>query len=119
MFSAEWEKFSPSQVKWPRSVSTEASTVMVRYEKLTVDVADVLVEVDLRVVPLAIDVPQTSPQDMAVIDADVLRVWSTMSVYVLHAIRTSKYLPQQSGRKSSWMLGGRECIRRALLSGLL
>jgi hypothetical protein len=43
-----------------------------RNKGLTVNVADVLVEIDLGVVPLAVGGPETSPQDMAVIDANVL-----------------------------------------------
>jgi hypothetical protein len=37
---------------------------------ITVDVADVLVKIDLRVVPLAVAGLETSPQDVAIINAD-------------------------------------------------
>jgi hypothetical protein len=41
-------------------------------EELTVNVANVLVEIDLGVVPLAVAGLETGPQDMAVVDSDVL-----------------------------------------------
>jgi hypothetical protein len=37
----------------------------------TVVVADVLIEIDLSIVPLAVGLLKTSPQDMAVINADI------------------------------------------------
>jgi hypothetical protein len=40
--------------------------------ELTVNVADMLVEVDLGVVPLAVGGSETSPEDVAVVNANVL-----------------------------------------------
>jgi hypothetical protein len=53
-----------------RIVSTKhVSAVMMLH---AVDVADELVEVDLSILPRAISLLETGPQDVAIVDADVL-----------------------------------------------
>lgn len=72
MFSAELEKPSPSQWKLPIAISTGSITVSRLEVVLTVVVADAAVEINLGVIPFAFGSLETSPQHMAVVDADVL-----------------------------------------------
>jgi hypothetical protein len=69
MFSAEPEKPSPSQTKLPRDPKSEEFVYYL--EELTVVVANVVVQVDLGVVPLAFGSPETCAKDVTVVDAGV------------------------------------------------
>lgn len=82
--SALWEKSTPPHSKFPVKVAHSVSGIAhdsypscagkwVKYGRQhTIVVADNAVEVELGIDLLAITVAETSPQDVAIIDADVL-----------------------------------------------